>query len=407
MTAARSLLLIACWWAGAMAQASAAPQQQQELDSLRKHIHALQQDLEKASESKSEAADALRESERAISDRNRKLADLSAQQQQASLALQTLQQQARELGITIQGQQTQLGKLLYQQYTSGQQESLQLLLNSRDPNQIARDLQYFEYIARNRAEWIHTLRVNLARLTAIHDATQQKSQEIAALQSEELAQKRHLEQQKRSRSEVLSNLSQQIQQQRREINRLRQNEERLSQLVARLAKLLAAKPKPKPVPPKAAAPNAPAETVVRNEAQPDGHFDGTPFERLKGKLTLPVRGAVGNQFGAMRPDSTLAWKGLFVRAASGQPVRAVAAGRVVFADWLRGFGNLLIVDHGDGYMSLYGNNETLYKQVGDVLHGGDTIASVGNSGGNEASGLYFELRHQGAPFDPLKWVAVK
>jgi septal ring factor EnvC (AmiA/AmiB activator) len=99
------------------------------------------------------------------------------------------------------------------------------------------------------------------------------------------------------------------------------------------------------------------------------------------------------------------WKGLFLRASASQSVKAVAAGRVVFADWLRGFGNLLIVDHGDGYMSLYGNNETLLKQVGDTLRGGDTIAAVGNSGGNEESGLYFELRHEGNPIDPMKWVS--
>ena len=98
------------------------------------------------------------------------------------------------------------------------------------------------------------------------------------------------------------------------------------------------------------------------------------------------------------------WKGLFVRTSSGQAVKAIAAGQVVFADWLRGFGNLLIIDHGKGYMSLYGNNESLHKQVGDILRGGDTIAVVGNSGGNDISGLYFELRHKSKPLDPIKWL---
>ena len=122
---------------------------------------------------------------------------------------------------------------------------------------------------------------------------------------------------------------------------------------------------------------------------------------------MPVKGGLANQFGTQRPDSTVQWKGLFLRTSAGQAVKAVAAGRVVFADWLRGFGNLLIVDHGNGYMSLYGNNETLYKQVGDVLRGGDTVAAVGNSGGNENSGLYFELRHEGKALDPMKWLATK
>jgi septal ring factor EnvC (AmiA/AmiB activator) len=98
------------------------------------------------------------------------------------------------------------------------------------------------------------------------------------------------------------------------------------------------------------------------------------------------------------------WKGLFFAARAGEEVRAVADGRVVFADWLRGFGNLLIIDHGDAFMSLYGNNEALFKRVGDIIHGGEAVGAVGNSGGNDRSGLYFELRHQGRPLDPLDWV---
>jgi len=120
-----------------------------------------------------------------------------------------------------------------------------------------------------------------------------------------------------------------------------------------------------------------------------------------------VTGTVTNRFGDTRRDSTVKWKGLFLRTSSGQSVKAVASGRVVFADWLRGFGNLIIVDHGNSYMSLYGNNETLYKQVGDVLRGGDTLAAVGNSGGNEDYGLYFELRHESKPLNPVDWLATK
>ena len=147
--------------------------------------------------------------------------------------------------------------------------------------------------------------------------------------------------------------------------------------------------------------------MLRNDNLPDNRFDGKPFEQLMGKLALPVKGVVSNRFGTARPDSTVLWKGLFIKAPTGQPVRAIAAGQVVFADWLRGFGNIIIVDHGDAYMSLYGNNETLYKQVGDRIQGGETIATVGNSGGNSDSGLYFELRHESHPLDPMKWLAKK
>jgi len=381
----RLALLCICLLAGGSAHAS----KQGELENLRKRIANLQQELEKTSESKSEVADALRESERAISDSNRKLADLAQQHREAERTLVQLQQQARQLEKNIQGQQALLGKMLYQQYLGGKQEYLKLLLNNHDPNQVAREMQYYEYIARSRAAWLKTLRNNLVQLHAVATQTRQKSAEVAALQEEQRLQKQTLEKDKRTHQQVLGKIALQLKQQRREIGRLQRDENHLAQLVEKISRMLA-QPKGK--------------GLFSNNNLPDDRFDGSPFEQLKGKLALPVKGEVSGKFGATRPDSTVLWKGLFLRAAANQPVKAVAAGRVVFADWLRGFGNLLIIDHGKGYMSLYGNNETLYKQVGDVLHGGDTIAAVGNSGGNENSGLYFELRHEGKPLDPMKWV---
>ena len=233
-------------------------------------------------------------------------------------------------------------------------------------------------------------RINLAQLNEVVQLTQQKSGEIAALQAEENAQQKILEKDKLARQQVINQFAQQLKQQRHEIGRLQRDENRLSQLVSKLSKMLTRKKD---------------KGVFNNDKLPDNRFDGKPFEQLKGKLTLPVMGEVVNKFGSARPDSTVLWRGLLLRAASGQPVKSVAAGRVVFADWLRGFGNLLIIDHGKGYMSLYGNNETLYKQVGDILRGGDTVAAVGNSGGNENSGVYFELRHRGVPLDPINWIA--
>ena len=154
-----------------------------------------------------------------------------------------------------------------------------------------------------------------------------------------------------------------------------------------------APPEPKPL-----APQPPHEPVVLAPAPPDG-----AFAALRGQLRAPVAGQVAARFGSKRGDGP-SWKGVFIRAAEGADIRAVAAGRVVFAEWLRGFGNLIIVDHGGQYMSIYGNNQTLLKRAGAVVKGGDAIASAGNSGGNEESGLYFELRHQGRAFDPVGWV---
>ena len=189
----------------------------------------------------------------------------------------------------------------------------------------------------------------------------------------------------------------------------------------RLAQLQKTKPGSKPAPaplpskadaidadePKVAAqapvavkeePAAKAEDVALAPAAPDG-----AFAALRGQLRAPVAGKVEAKFGTKRGDGP-SWKGVFIRAPEGSEVKAIAGGRVVFAEWLRGFGNLIIVDHGGQYMSIYGNNQTLLKRAGDIVKSGDTIASAGNSGGNEESGLYFELRHQGRAFDPATWV---
>ncbi len=366
--------------------------QQDELENLRKRIAAVQHDMDKTSESKTEAADALRESERAISNSNRKLAELAARQYSADQKLGKLQDQQRKLGTDMATQQALLGNLLYQQYLGGKQEYLKLLLNNRDPNQASRDLRYYQYIARSRAILLTRLRKNLATLNDVSLSTREQRTELASLRSEQAAQKTNLEKEQHSRRHMLGKISHRLHQQRREITHLQRDEGRLSELIDKLSKIVA---HPK------------STSLLRNDEVPDNRFDGNPFDQLKGKLTLPVKGVITNRFGTPRPDSTVQWKGLFLRTSGGQAVKAVAAGQVVFADWLRGFGNLLIIDHGKGYMSLYGNNETLYKQVGDVLRGGDTIATVGNSGGNEDFGLYFELRHESKPLDPIKWLATK
>jgi septal ring factor EnvC (AmiA/AmiB activator) len=247
------------------------------------------------------------------------------------------------------------------------------LLNSKEPNQLARELRYYDYIARERADTLQKLRSGLAELQAATRETQAKQQEIIALQGSEKKELNQLQREQDKRRKTLRKIAQQLKKQQHEIDRLKRNEARLTKLVGELGQL-----------------------------STDG--DGSAFKALKGKLALPVSGKVSNRYGERRTESKLPWTGWFVRAPARQPVLAIAAGRVVYADWLRGFGNLLIVDHGQGFMSLYGNNETLYKQVGDSIQTGDIVASVGNSGGNFDYGLYFELRYKGSPFNPDKWI---
>lgn len=359
---------------------------------MRNRIIEMQREIDQTSVSKFRAIDALRESERAISNSNRKIIELTAQRQTTAQKLNSLHTHQQTMISSIQAQQRLLGKQLHLQYIGGSQDYFRQFFSGQEPSQVARNLQHYQYIARDRATLLGVLRDNLSTLKITSSAVQEQSAELASLSTEEIAQRDNLNKGKRARQLMLKKFSQQLRQQRREVNRLQHDENHLSQLVDKLAKMLAL---PK------------SNSMFRNENLPDNRFDGSPFAQLKGKLALPVKGIVTNHFGLPRPDSTVLWKGLFLKTPSGQAVKAVAAGRVVFADWLRGFGNLLIVDHGMSYMSLYGNNETLYKQVGDLLVGGETIASVGNSGGNEESGLYFELRYESKPFDPIQWLAAK
>jgi septal ring factor EnvC (AmiA/AmiB activator) len=301
----------------------------------------------------------------------------------------------------IAREQQALGRLLYRQYVGGQSDAVKLLLNREDPNEIARQLHYLGYISRSRSELLASLRGNLAQLDRLSGETRRKGAELRSLQDEEARQKQRLEREQAERQRVYAEVSSDIAKSRRQLSTLKKDEERLTALMERLAREAAAR--------EAARKKKQGKDDKRlsNRNLPDADSGGGAFRQLKGRLRLPVIGELTNRFGSRRKDSGLSWKGLFISAVEGREVKAIAGGKIVYADWLRGFGNLLILDHGDGYMSLYGNNQSLLKQAGEDAAAGDTIASVGASGGNPESGLYFELRYQGKPFDPLPWVNLR
>jgi septal ring factor EnvC (AmiA/AmiB activator) len=372
--------------------AIAQSEQKKELEELRNRIEALQKELEKSESSKADAADALRDSERAISKSNRRLFELANERRRVNGKIRELQQQSDELTQRIAKERESLAKLIHRQYLAGQPESLRLLLNRQDANETARQLHYFSYVSRARAKLIASLRASLDELDKVTEQVRAQSEHLARLEKEETEEKQALQKQKRARQKVLSKTSNEIAQQRNQISKLKQDEQRLTTLIKKLAE---------------EAERRRQAARLKNQSLPDASLNNSAFRKLKGQLRLPVIGELTNRYGRPRKDTGLSWKGLFIAAKEGDEVKAIAPGEVVYADWLRGFGNLLILDHGSGFMSLYGNNEALYRRVGDRLNAGDTIASVGNSGGNEESGLYFELRHNGKPFDPLPWVRLK
>jgi murein hydrolase activator len=378
---------------------------------LRDRIEALRRDLAKNEESRADAADRLRETESAISDVNRRLRQLADQRGTVQAEARDLAGQARHLSQQTEDQQNQLSRLLYRHFTRGETDALRLLLAGRDPNQVALDHQFLKRLSQAKADLIADLREKARAKKRLTEAARGKSSELAAIEQKQQQARGVLLDQQKQRQTLLATMADKIRGQRREIGTLRKDDKRLARLLEGLARIInrpprdtvkATQSRPAQVP----AVERPAATI-QNERSPDPDQAGGAFAGLKGRLHLPVRGEIASRFGKPRPEGGTTWKGLFIRAAEGADVKAIAAGQVVYADWLRGFGNLLVLDHGDGFLSVYGNNQSLLKETGQVVRPGEVVATVGNSGGNPDSGLYFEIRHQGQAFDPLRWVSLR
>jgi len=389
----------------ALASQYASADNRDELQELRKRLEDLRREYQATRESHADAAGLLRQSERAISDAKRRLRILESEQQKTRSELDDVNTQLNLVNANIDTGQKRLAEMLRQSYKRGGSDSLKLLLGGKDPNQISREMVYLNYLSRGQLDVIESLRSEFDHLERLKKTASDKDRTLTEIRQAKAAEQEKLLNEKQARQILLNKLTGRIKSQKKEITALRQDEKRLSELVARLARL--AKQRNEKAKRKPAIRNGqtkPTGPVGINTQLPDATMGNASFSRLKGLLRLPVRGELMNRFGAPREDGGLTWKGVFIRALEGAEVKAIASGRVVFAEWLRGFGNLLIVDHGEGYMSLYSNNESLYKQPGESVKTGDTIATAGNSGGQEELGVYFELRHQGRPINPMAWI---
>ncbi|MCC7546792.1 MAG: peptidoglycan DD-metalloendopeptidase family protein [Burkholderiales bacterium] len=373
-----------------------------DLRALRQKVERLTRELAASESSKADATDALRESEHAISQSSRRLFELQSRQEQMRAWLAQLDtEQARLDGAVVQ-QQAALARSLRHAYLHGPGSSAVLLLAPTDPGQAARRLHYLGHLYRDRAAAIERLRQNQAQVQALAEESRRQEQALAALESEQADARQLLLAQRNERAAALARVSSRIDRQRREIGALRRDEQRLSALVQKLARQLASRaPARKP----AAGTGAGKRADGAGKAeQPRRDAGPAALPATGGPVARPVPGELVARFGSPRSGTGLRWNGWFIAASTGTPVKAPAPGRVVFADWLRGFGNLLILDHGEGLMSLYGNNDALLKSVGDEVRGGEQIAAVGSSGGSADSGLYFEVRYQGKPLDPARWI---
>ena len=291
--------------------------------------------------------------------------------------LAELQRQARELQQALETQQEQIARQVRAAYKAGRQDYLKMVLNQDDPARVSRMLRYYGDFNRARVDEITRYNQTIAQ---VREASAQIVEQQGILQRdrEALAERRTaLESERDKRGSILAGLQAQSRDQQQEVRRREAERAELAALIKKLDEAITSIPTP---------------------------AGSLPFAQARGKLPLPVSGRISARFGSQRgSDARLKWDGLLINAAEGTRVHAVHGGRVVFADWLRGSGLLLILDHGDGYLSLYGHNQSLLREVGSWVQPGDAIATVGNSGGLSEAALYFSIRHRGQPLDPAAW----
>jgi septal ring factor EnvC (AmiA/AmiB activator) len=374
------------------ASAAAQANREQDLRALRARIEALKSGLGEKEADRREARDALRDSERAISDANRALRNLEAEGRAAQAELARLAGRQKALEASIARQQAALGRVLAARYAAGAPDALKVALSGENPSDVARKLYYLAELSRATAQLLRELREGLADAALVRRTAEERRRRLENIEAQRRADRDKILAERRERRRVLERVSVEIRKTRRQMETLLADERRLARLVEEISRVLAARP---------------GAGYARIEKVPELGSLAGPFSGLRGKLRLPVRGELVGRFGTPRSEGPAGQKGVFIRAREGEAVRAVAAGQVVYADWMRGFGNLLIVDHGEAYLSIYANNESLLKQTGDPVAAGEAVATVGASGGNEQSGLYFELRHLGQAFDPMRWVVLK
>jgi septal ring factor EnvC (AmiA/AmiB activator) len=353
----------------------AAPDREQ-LDRVRERITALQERIRSTTGEQDALGAELAAAEKAIGRVARRLRALEEQLESQRLRLGELRQREQEQLGALQAERTALIGQIRSAYAMGRQERLKILLNQQEPARVSRLLTYYDYLNRARARRMARIERRVSELGDTRAAIGRDEQRLRALVDSELDEERTLQEQQRERKRVLERIARELSDQSSELSRLERDEQRLNALLDDIGQALADVPD-----------RSPADE---------------PFARRRGALPWPASGVIGAEFGAPRVGG-LRWDGVMIEAPEGGEVRAIHHGRVAFADWLRGFGLLLIVDHGDGWMTLYGHNQTLFKDAGDWVQADEPVALTGASGGRETPGVYFGIRHQGQPVNPLRW----
>ena len=373
------LILLLPWLVGvALAQDSGgetAKVKEQELADVRERISALKQSMDEAAEERDRVTAELQELEVRIAERRARLKEIEREHRYTADKKAKLDAELAERESHLDEESKALAAQVRTAYMSGSQERIKLLLNQRDPATLGRLMAYYRYLNDYRASNIEAVVAEIRKLDELHGRIAAEEARLATLVQERYDELGRLGASQDKRKELLDTLRRRMADEGREVERLASQEQDLTRLIAELTSILSDYP-------------------ISSEQ---------PFGELRGKLTWPVAGRLLHDFGQPRAGG-IKWNGVVLAAPRGREVRAVYHGRVAFADWLAGMGLLVIVDHGDGYMTLYGYNETILKDTGDWVAPGDVIATVGDSGGQPQASLYFELRRGKKPENPRRWV---
>lgn len=349
-----------------------------QIEDLKERIEEIDDWLADAEEDRSDLERQLVATERKISELTRERRTLRQQVAQQQSRLTELEQQEQTLNRTLDRQRESLKQQIRAAWMEGDAPAIKVLLNEIDPDKIARTMTYYEYLSRDTVSRLEAFRISLQELKATRAEVQ--ATRMALARTEETLAKRQAEltTSRRQRQQTLAALNADIQSRRGERSELEADRKRLEKLLDEVQQAIANIPSP-------------------NESR--------PFASLRDKLPWPVQGEVLSGYGDRYADGKLRRNGLLIRTSEEAEIKAIHYGRVVFANWLRGFGLITIIDHGDGYMTLYGHSSSLFTSPGDWVAAGEAIALAGRTGGTESPALYFEVRHNGKPDNPRRWLA--
>ncbi len=382
----------------------------EELNEVQSGINAAGQNMQRSQLQKNTLNTQLGEVEKLYGRTAALLRTLQGQVEQKRQNLTKIRQEMQKLQDEVAKQNKELAGQMKAAYAMGQKEKLKLLLNQQDPALSSRMLVYYDYLNKARLAKLSNISESMTHLDQLSTQQQQETELLEKNLEQKKAEQITVDGVRKRRAELLTRLKSDFSSNEQQIIHLKESENKLKNLVSSLQRstndLTFEVEQTKKL-------HKAVEVAPESKDLPDSGDDfskissaaaGGDFSSLKGQLPWPVKGKLVNKFGSARAESAESiWDGVLIDAGEGTEIRAITSGKVVFSDWLRGYGLLIIIDHGKGYMSLYAFNQSLYRQMGDWVNVGEVIASVGQSGGRSRSGLYFGIRNKGKPVDPLEW----